>query len=60
MSYDSKMTEDSKMRCYVFFGQTVPDKNKEYKFVEIQLDNIKDEKQYESVKNVLDALSFKF
>lgn len=60
MSYDSKMTEDSKMRCYVFFGQTVPDKNKEYKFVEIQLDNVKDEKQYESLKGVLDTLSFKF
>lgn len=58
LSYDSLVTKGT--RCYVFFGQTVPDKNKEYKFVEIQIDNVKDAKQYESLKSVLDVLSFKF
>ena len=59
LSYNSLLTE--KTRCYVFYGQTVPDsKTKEYYFVEIQLDNIKDAKQYESLKGVLDTLSFKF
>lgn len=58
LSYDSLSTE--KTRCYVFYGQTAPDKNKEYKFVEIQLDNVKDAKQYESLKGALDQLSFKF
>ena len=58
LSYNSLVTE--KTRCYVFFGQTVPDKNKEYKFVEIQLDNIKDAKQYDSLKSVLNSLEFKF
>ncbi len=58
MSYNSLLTE--KMRCYVFYGQTAPDKNKEYKFVEIQLDNIKDAKQYDSLKGVLNSLEFKF
>ena len=58
MSYNSLLTE--KTRCYVFYGQTAPDKNKEYKFVEIQLDNVKDAKEYESLKGVLDQLSFKF
>ena len=59
LSYNSLMTE--KTRCYVFYGQTVPDsKTKEYKFVEIQLDNIKDAKQYDALKGVLDQLDFKF
>ena len=58
MSYNSLVTKDT--RCYVFYGQTVPDKNKAYKFVEIQIDNIKDDKQYESLKGVLDMLEFKF
>ena len=58
LNYASLKTEGK--RCYVYFGQTVPDKNKEYKFVEIQLDNVKDAKQYESLKSVLDVLEFKF
>ena len=57
LSYDSLKTRN--MRCYVFYGQTVPDKNKAYMFVEIQLDNIKDAKQFESLKGVLDQLEFK-
>lgn len=60
LSYNSLLKENSKLRCYVFYGQTAPDKNKEYNFVEIQLDNIKDAKQYEEIKGVLDTLLFKF
>lgn len=58
LSYNSLLTKGT--RCYVFYGQTAPDKNKEYKFVEIQLDNVKDAKQYDTLKAVLDQLSFKF
>lgn len=58
LSYDSLVTKGT--RCYVFYGQTVPDKNKAYKFVEIQIDNVKDAKQYETLKSVLDVLTFKF
>ena len=58
LSYNSLLTKD--LRCYVFYGQTAPAKNKEYKFVEIQMDNIKDAKQYDELKGVLDQLSFKF
>lgn len=59
LSYNSLLTKDT--RCYVFFGQTAPDsKTKAYNFVEIQLDNVKDAKQYDALKGVLDALSFKF
>lgn len=58
LSYNSLLTKDT--RCYVFYGQTVPDKTKAYKFVEIQIDNVKDDKQYESLKGVLDSLEFKF
>lgn len=58
LSYNSLLTE--KTRCYVFYGQTAPDKTKAYKFVEIQIDNVKDAKEYESLKGVLDALEFKF
>jgi hypothetical protein len=58
LSYNSLLTE--KTRCHVFYGQTVPAKNKEYKFIEIQLDNVKDDKQYDALKGVLDTLSFKF
>ena len=58
LSYDSLTTKGT--RCYVFFGQTVPDENKEYNFVEIQIDHVKDAKQYETLKSVLDVLEFKF
>ncbi len=58
LSYNSLLTKG--LRCYVFYGQTVPDKNKEYKFVEIQIDNLKDAKQYDALKGVLDSLAFKF
>ena len=58
LSYNSLLTEGK--RCHIFFGQTAPDKDKKYNFVEIQLDNIQDDKQYESLKSVLDQLSFKF
>ena len=60
LSYNSLLKENSKMRCYVFYGQTVPDKDKNYYFVEIQLDNIQDAKQYDALKGALDTLSFKF
>ena len=58
LSYNSLLTEGK--RCYVFYGQTVPDKTKAYKFVEIQIDNLNDAKQYEALKGVLNALEFKF
>lgn len=58
ISFDSHITKET--RCYDFYGQTVPDDEGKYKYVSIQMDNIKDDKQYDSLKGVLKQLEFEF
>lgn len=58
LSFASKAT-DGKLR-YEAYGQSKPDKENNYRFVIICFENVQNDKQFQSLKNVLDCVEFTF
>lgn len=58
VQYPSLSTEGR--LCYDFFGQTKPDKDNNYHFINVKFDNIQSAGQYNSLKAALGSLEFKF
>lgn len=58
LHFASKAT-DGKLR-YEAYGQSKPDKENNYRFVIICFENVQNDKQFQSLKNVLDCVEFTF